>query len=135
MSSKPSTRSSSSRAVRSRTEPSVRQGSPKLNFDKFLRELKKGAKAVAKKEAAQFQKEANADAKAFFEAIKADLKVWTTQVADGKLSMKDFEFLVKGKKDLARLKALTQAGLSAVRIDRVRTAMIDLIITAAWKLV
>lgn len=106
-----------------------------VNFDKFFRELKKGAKGVAKKEAAKFQKEANADGKAFLEAIKHDLKIWTQQVAKGKMSMEDFEFLVKGKKDLAKMKALTEAGLSAVRIDRIRMAMIDLIITAAWKLV
>jgi len=135
MSSKPSTRSSSSRAAKSRTEPSVKKGAPRLNFDRFLRELKKRAKAVAKQEAAKFQKEANADANAFLDAIKSDLKAWTARVADGRLSMEDFEFLVNGKKDLAKMKALTDAGLSAVRIDRIRMAMIELIITAAWKLV
>lgn len=106
-----------------------------MNFENFFRELKDGARDIAREEAKGFVKEATSDGKAFLNAIRDDLELWTKQLAEGKLTVEDFEFLVKGKKDLAQMKALTQAGLAAVRIDRVRMAMIDLVITAAGKLV
>ena len=71
----------------------------------------------------------------FVDAVRADLDEWARQLAAGKLSKSDFDFLVRGKKDLAEMNALTQAGLAAVRIERIRTASIDLITTAASKLV
>jgi len=106
-----------------------------LDFDAFFKDLKAGAVEIAKKEATDFVKEATSDGNAFLDAVKADLKKWARQYAEGKLSKEDFEFLVKGKKDLARMEALTQAGLAAIRVDRIRMAMIDLIIAAAGKLV
>lgn len=106
-----------------------------FDFDKFFRELKAGAVEIAKAEATDFVKEASGDGKTFLDAMKADLKKWTKQYAEGKLSKEDFEFLVKGKKDLAKMEALTQAGLAAIKVDRIRVALIDLVITAAFKLV
>ena len=106
-----------------------------LDFDRFFQELKNGASEIAKREAAEFVPEATDDGQDFLEAIKNDLETWSKQLADGELSKEDFAFLVKGKKDLAKMKALTQAGLAAIRIDRIRLAMIDLIITAAGKIV
>ncbi len=38
-------------------------------------------------------------------------------------------------KDLAQMHALTQAGMAAVRVDRIRVAVIDLVIISAGKLV
>jgi len=106
-----------------------------FNFDRFFQELKEGVVEIAKQEATAFAKEATDDGKEFLEAVKSNLQTWTQQLAKGELSQKDFEFLVKGQKDVAAMKALTQAGLAAIRIDRIRVAMIDLIITAAGKLV
>jgi hypothetical protein len=108
---------------------------PKVDFDSFLKELKAGVKEIAKTEAADFVKEATSDGKDFLQTIKADLKKWTRQRVEGKLSKKDLEFLVQGKQDLAKMEALKQAGLAAVRVDRIRVAVIDLILSAAEKLV
>ncbi|HEV8540745.1 MAG TPA: hypothetical protein VGQ60_06240 [Nitrospiraceae bacterium] len=105
------------------------------NFDQFFKELKKGSVEIAKREASDFVKEATSDGNAFLDSVKADLKTWTKQLATGKLTKEDFEFLVKGKKDLAKMEALTQAGLAAIRVERIRVAMIDLVITAAGELV
>jgi len=104
-------------------------------FDAFLKEVKAGVIAIARGEAKEFAKQARADSKKFVDAIRADLEKWTRQLAAGELSKGDFDFLVRGKKDLAEMNALTQAGLAAVRIERIRTASIDLITTAASKLV
>jgi hypothetical protein len=105
------------------------------DFDQFFRELKDGVSDIAVREASGLVKDVTDDGKDFLEAIKGDLALWTKQVSNGQLSASDFEFLVRGKKDLAQMKALTQAGLAAVRTDRIRTAMIDLVISAAGRLV
>jgi len=104
-------------------------------FDDFLKEVKTGVVAIAKGEAAEFSKQARTDGQKFVDAVRADLEKWARQLAAGDLSKSDFDFLVRGKKDLAEMNALMQAGLAAVRIERIRTASIDLIVTAAGKLV
>ena len=108
---------------------------PKFDFDSFLKEVKAGIKDIAKTEASDFVKEATSDGKDFLDSIKADLKKWTKQMVDGKLSVDDFEFLLKGKEDLAKMEALKQAGLAAIRVDRVKVAIFDLIVSAASKMV
>jgi len=104
-------------------------------FDDFLQEVRSGVLDIARGEAAEFLKEARDDGQKFVDAFRADLEAWTQQLAAGQLSIADFEFLVRGKKDLAKMAALTQAGLAAIRIDRIRTASIDLIIKAAGRFV
>ena len=104
-------------------------------FDDFLHEVKTGAQRVAQQEAAEFLDAVTKDAQAFLNDLETDLKTWTQQLASEQLSLTDFEFLVKSKKDLAQMVALKEAGLAAIRIDRVRNALIDLVIKAASKMI
>lgn len=104
-------------------------------FDDFLHEIKTGAQQIAQQEAAEFLDAATKDAQAFLNDLETDLKTWTQQLASGQLSSADFEFLVKGKSDLAQMVALKKAGLAAIRIDRIRNALIDLVIKAASKMI
>jgi hypothetical protein len=104
-------------------------------FDDFMSGVKTGIIDIATKEAKDYLGAAQADGHAFLDALKADLQTWTQQLASGALSPGDFAFLVRGKKDLATMNALTQAGLAAIRIDKIRAAVIELIITAAGKMV
>ena len=104
-----------------------------VKFDDLLDELKDGLVKIARTEAVGFFDQARADGQAFLTALEADLKTWTQQLAADQLSIGDFTFLVRGKQDLAKMAALTQAGLAAVRIDKIRSAMIELIITVAGK--
>jgi len=106
-----------------------------FNFDQFFQELKDGVVEIAKREATAFVREAADDGTEFLEKVKNNLQTWTRQLAEGGLSQADFAFLVKGQKDVAAMKALTQAGLAAIRIQRIQEALIDLIITAAGKIV
>lgn len=104
-------------------------------FDDFLHEVKTGTQQIAQQEAAEFLEAATKDAQAFLNDLETDLKTWTQQLASGQLSLTDFEFLVKGKKDLAQMVALKEAGLAVIRIDRVRNALINLVIKAAGKMI
>lgn len=103
------------------------------DFDDFLENLKKGLEELAKKNWREFRDAAEKDGKAFVEKTKEDLRRWTKLLAQGDLSKDDFEFLVAGKKDLAEMEALKQAGLTLVRLERFQNALISLVIDTAFE--
>ncbi len=80
-----------------------------------------------------FSQAATKDGQAFLKKARADLERWTKALARGRLSKADFEWLVQGKKDLAEMEALKQAGLGLVRVDQFRSSLIDLVIGTAFK--
>lgn len=103
-------------------------------FDDFLKALKDGVKELAEKSWKEYQQSAVKDGNSFVEKTKKDLERWIKLLASGDLTPKDFEWLVKGKKDYAELKALEQAGLTLVRRDQFRNSLIDLVVGTAFKL-
>ena len=102
------------------------------DFSDFLMALEDGTKDLAKKTLKGFKDEALQDSKEFIRKTEEDLKRWMKLLASGELTQEDFEWLILGKKDLAELHALKEAGLALVRIDRFRNAFIDLIIDTAF---
>jgi len=102
------------------------------DFNDFLESLKKGLEEIIKKNWKEFKDTAEKDGKAFFDKTKEDLKRWTKLLAQGDLTKDDFEFLVAGKKDLAELEALKQAGLAQVRLERFQNALTSLVIDTAF---
>ncbi len=106
-----------------------------FNFDQFLEAVKNGVVDLAKTEAVDYIDAARSDGQEFLNATKQDLIVWTQQLADGLLSQDEFEFLVNGKKDLAKMEALTQAGVGAAKIDKIRSGVINIVLTSAFALV
>jgi len=103
-------------------------------FDDFLAEVRTGITQLANLEAKDFVKQATGDGQQFVDALEPDLRLWTRQLEAGQLSKPDFEFLVKGKSSVTQMKALTQAGVTAIRIDQIRAALIKLIVIAAGKM-
>jgi hypothetical protein len=103
-------------------------------FDDFEKALKDGAKDLAKDIFGRFENEAMGDAKAFLEKTKEDLQRWTKLLAQGELSKQDFSDLVKAKKALAEIHALTQSGIALTKLERFRTGMINLVIDKAFTL-
>lgn len=102
------------------------------DFNDFLESLKKGLEEIIKKNWEEFKDAAEKDGKAFLDKTKEDLKRWTKLLAQGDLTKDDFEFLVAGKKDLAELEALKQAGLTLVRLERFQNALTSLVIDKAF---
>jgi len=105
------------------------------NFQAVLNEIKTGTIQIAQNEGGGLIGRVQADGEAFANAMKADLQLWTQQVTSGALSKADFEFLVRGKRDLATMNALTEAGAAQATVDRVRSQLVNLVITAAFKAV
>lgn len=101
-------------------------------FDDFWKTLKEGLEALAVKNWKEVKGAAVADGTAFFDKTKADLERWTKLLAAGELTKDDFEWLIAGKKDLAEMQALKQAGLAQVRLERFQNALISLVIDTAF---
>lgn len=103
------------------------------DFNDFLRNLEESLRELVREHFEDFLAVARKDGEAFIERAKEDLKRWTRLLAAGELTRQDFEFLVAGKKDLAEMEGLKQAGLTLVRIEKFQNALISLIIDTALK--
>ncbi len=101
-------------------------------FDDFLKILVRKAGDLAQQSLKEHRKEATRDARSFVEKARDDLERWTRLLARGELSRQDFEWLVKGKEDLAELEALEQAGLARARLQRFRRSLLDLVTATAF---
>jgi hypothetical protein len=102
-------------------------------FNDFISTLKNDLLDYAKENLEEYKNEILKDGNAFIEKTKGDLKRWTEGLASGTLSKADFEFLLKGKKDLAQMEALKQLGLSKIRISKITNGIIDVVIGSAFK--
>ncbi len=103
-------------------------------FEDFLIELKNNLLSVVKEGFETYKEQVLADGSAFAEKTKDDLQKWLKQLKEGALTKDDFEFLVKGKGDLAEMEALKLAGLAAVEIDLLKQSIIKTVIGTAEKM-
>ncbi len=102
-------------------------------FNDFVSTLKNDLLDFAKVNFEEYKDELLKDGTLFIEKAKSDLERWTEGLASGALSKADFEFLLKGKKDLAQMEALKQLGLSKIRITKITNGIIDVVVGSAVK--
>ena len=102
------------------------------SFDEFRDALFDQLKTLAQDESAAFGEAVLADGQAFVAKSEADLMRWTAALEAEILTPQDFTWLVQGKRDLAEMEALKQAGLGLARLDRLRTAMLDAVVGTAF---
>jgi len=102
-------------------------------FNNFVSTLKNDLLDFAKENLEEYKDELLKDGTLFIEKAKSDLERWTEGLASGALSKADFEFLLKGKKDLAQMEALKQLGLSQIRITKITNGIIDVVVGSAVK--
>ena len=102
-------------------------------FNDFLSIVKDDLMDFAKENINEYKNELLKDGNAFVVKAKEDLERWTAALATGALSQADFEFLLKGKKDLAEMESLKQLGLSKIRISKITNGVIDVVVGSAVK--
>lgn len=102
-------------------------------FNDFVSTLRTDLLDFAKVNYEEYKDELLKDGTLFIEKAKSDLERWTEGLASGALSKDDFEFLLKGKKDLAQMEALKQLGLSKIRITKITNGIIDVVLGSAIK--
>ncbi len=103
-------------------------------FDDFFSGVVDGVKDIAKGDLKSLLDAGREDAEAFLENSKTQLKRWTEKLAAGTLDKEEFTDLVEGRVELAKMFALTQAGISAARIQRFRDKLIKLVIDKAFSI-
>jgi len=98
-----------------------------VDFPSILHILEDKIKDLAKVTVSTYVKEGQADGKQVLAIMKDDLSRWTQELADGRITTRDFETLVIGDKDLVEMEALTEAGLGLARIDQFKMSVFNLI--------
>ncbi len=106
-----------------------------VDFDRFLELLKENLLALAQEHWTDVRDAALRDGQTFVRRTREDLERWLTLLAAGDLTREDFEWLVQGRRDLAEMEALKQAGLAKVRLDRFRSALVDVVVKTAFQVV
>ena len=92
----------------------------------ILSDIEQLAKVLFKRHA----KRAVKDAKAFIKESEEQLEIWIKQLKNNEITEKNFESLLRGERDLAKMEALKQLGLAQVAIDTFTRGVIDIIINA-----
>lgn len=101
-----------------------------FNFDTFVEALRKDLSNLALDFGEELKDDLIEAGSEFAGNTRDDLERWAGQLAEGKLSKEDFKYLLKSRKDLTELEALKQKGLTQVRIDELKDAVVDTIIGA-----
>lgn len=102
------------------------------NWDEFVNSVQEGLKTLAKNTVQDALGQAEKDAKAFIEDSEQAIRRWGDALAQGKITKDDFEYLVGGQKDLAKMHALKAVGLAQARLERFRTGLISLVVSSAF---
>ena len=99
-----------------------------INFEQVFEKLKAEAKNLAISAVKDYKNEASADALQVIQSMKENLKTWTMELAEGKISKTDFQYLVLGQNELTQMSVLKQAGLSLVKTDEFKNSLLNLVV-------
>lgn len=102
-------------------------------FDDFIDTLNDDLIELGEQFGENIKDDLVADGEAFVNETKEDLEEWTKQVANGKLSQDELEWLLRAKKDLAEMEALKQKGIAEAKIDKLRGAVIETVAGSVFK--
>lgn len=102
-----------------------------IDTNALVQEIGSGITQVVKEAAGNYISQAKQDSDAFMSDAKSTITEWAIQLNEGKMSKDEFEFLAVGRiKDLAQMRALTQAGIAAATLDATRAKIATLTIKA-----
>jgi hypothetical protein len=103
-----------------------------MNFDEILQQVLGQSKELGKTLFKQYAKQASDDTRDFLERSRKSLERAAILLADGKIDRDDFEDLVRGKRDLAEMRALKQVGLAKAAIDTFTNGVLNIFIEAVF---
>ena len=97
------------------------------NFDQIYQDLKSGVVDIAKQYFQDYLTQAKAVGQTALDGMKDNLQRWAQDVENGALTKEDLEFLLQEEGSLEELTGLKQAGITEIRIDEFRNAIISAI--------
>ncbi|MDY0781622.1 hypothetical protein [Tenacibaculum sp. IB213877] len=98
-----------------------------IDFEKILQELKKVLTDLFKDKYSEFTKESKKDVEAILSDSKEKLERWTILLAEGKITLQDFKWLLEAQKDLLHMKALYKVGVSKISLGHFKNKVINTI--------
>lgn len=102
-------------------------------IEKLIINLRNSIVDLAKMIWKDYEDAAIYDGTSFLNNIKDDLEKWSLQLADQSLTQKDFDLLIREKKVLVKLKALSDQGLSEACLDKFADDLLNTIISGTKK--
>jgi len=102
-------------------------------IDDFLDAVKHGVVGLAGDYVKGAKQRGIDDMIAYASARKADVGRWADALAQGQISAEDFRQLLLGLKDGAEIRALRVAGVELARLQRLRDALVNLVVDSALK--
>jgi hypothetical protein len=106
-----------------------------INFDQIYEDLKSGVTDVAEQSLQDYITEAKTAGQTALDGMKQNLQHWAEEVENGTLTKDDLEFLLQEEASLEELEALKQAGVSEIRIDQFKDALINSILGTLTSLI
>ena len=103
----------------------------KIDINGILKTIEDQTKALAQQKIKNYSQQALADVKSTLQDSKDDLERWVGELARGEIDKDEFESLVQGQLDVAKMQALKQAGLAEVQIESFVNGVIDIVVNAA----
>lgn len=100
-----------------------------IDINAILSDLKNQIIDFATKQGKDLATQAVSDGKELLTTLRDDLGRWIQLLAEEQITELEFKLLLKGQKDLIKMSALTQAGLSLVKIDEFKDGIINLIVS------
>lgn len=99
-----------------------------MDFEKLLQELKVTLVDLFGEKWGDLKNEAKKDIEQFLEESKEKLKRWTELLANGDITLEDYEWLIKSQKDLMVMQALHSAGVNKISLGHFKNKVIKTII-------
>ena len=106
-----------------------------INFDQIYEDLKTGVVDTAQQSLQDYLTEAKAAGQAALDGMKTNLQHWAEEVENGSLTKDDLEFLIQEEASLEELETLKQAGVTEIRIDQFKDALINSILVTLASLI
>lgn len=99
-----------------------------MDFEELLKEIKDALIKLFGEKWDDLKSESKKDINQFLEDSKVKLKRWTELLADGQLTLDDYQWLLESQKDLMVMKALYKAGVSKISLGHFKNKVIKTII-------
>ncbi len=99
-----------------------------MDFEKILKELKESLLLVLGNQYSGFKKETKKDIEDFLNTSKDKLERWTKLLANGELSLDEYEWLIKSQKDLLAMKGLEKVGISKISLGHFKNKVIKTVV-------
>ncbi|PZO33314.1 MAG: hypothetical protein DCE86_04870 [Flavobacteriaceae bacterium] len=96
-----------------------------MDIEKLLKQLKQELVTLLGDKYKEFKPEIQKDITAFLESSKEKLERWTLLLASSSITEEEFSWLLKSQQDLIALKALQGAGLSKIKLNNIKNAIIQ----------